>query len=101
MSILINNPKRCTVLDIWYPKYSKNAVMLAKYKIEHASPIIIINFTKAKHLMGQRFAIRRKDVIKCKVVDNGKIPVYEVPMDKLENYDTAKEIMEVVNEVFK
>lgn len=100
MSILLH-PDECTKIEVWYPKYSLDSALLAKYKVDNATPIIIIDFTKAKHLKGLRFAVRKKVAQECEVDDNGKIAVYRVPMGKLETWESHSEIWKTINEVFK
>lgn len=103
--MIINKPHLCTKIEIWQPKYHSETgdweVWIGKRKVGYASPVIIIQFTKAKHLMGQRFCIRRQDVEKCKEVSNGRIPCYAVPFDMLEGYDTAQEINDLVNNLWE
>lgn len=104
----INNPHLLTKLEIWAPRYSdayvgdgERVVLLAKYKVAQSSPIILIEFTKAKHLLGQRFCVSRDDVLKCQVNNNGKIPCYAVPMSKLETWQTAAEVHDIAMKVFE
>jgi len=103
----IKEPYLCTKLEIWYPKYSSQydgsepTVLLAKYKVLHATPTIIINFTKAQHLKGQRYAIRKSDVLRYDTVYNGKIECYNVPMSALEYWETGSEVATIANNLFK
>lgn len=103
--MIISKPHLCTKIPIWYPKYNTDEgeweVWLSKHKVGYASPIIIIEFTKAKHLKSQRFAVRRQDVERCEMTTNGKIPVYKVPFSKLEGYDTPQDVLQTVNNIFK
>lgn len=96
--MIIKEPFMHTKLDIWYPKYStqytnlkERVVLLAKYKVDAATPIIIVNFTKAKHLIGQRYAIHKSHAQSFPVVKNGKIEVYEVPMSVLDTWQKEEE----------
>lgn len=101
--MIIKSPHLCTKIDIWSPKYSGKdgwRVLIAKYKVHHGSGILLINFTKAKHLKGQRFAITRDAVQRCDIVGNGKIACYSVPFDLFENYETAEEVRETAFSVF-
>lgn len=86
------------MLEIWFPRYNdqytdkkEKVALLAKYKVDQSTPVILIKFTKAKHLDGQRFAIKRADAIKCPIDTNGKIPCYAVPMSKLDDWETNAE----------
>lgn len=103
--MLITKPHLCTVLPIWYPKYDTPSdeyeVWISKFKVRYASPVIIVQFTKAKHLRGQRFAVRRQDIERSPVGSNGRIQVYRVPFSKLEPYETPADLHNTVNELFK
>lgn len=96
--MIVTEAYRHTKLDIWYPKYSAQytdtqdrVVLLSKYKVDHGTPIILINFTKAKHLMGQRYCISRGKAQKYPVESNGKIECYSVPMSALDTWEKASE----------
>lgn len=104
----IHKPHLCTKLDIWFPRYSdaytdtnERVALLAQYKVLNASPVIIVNFSKAKHLAGQRFCIKREDVQRCKIDSNGKIPCYAVPMSSFESWDSAAELHDLAMAVFE
>lgn len=43
---------------------------------------------------------RRQDVEHCPLGSNGKAPVFKVPFDKLESYDTPAEVREIALSVF-
>jgi hypothetical protein len=102
MSIIIHKPHLCTKLEIWQPKYhtdsSKWEVWLHQSKVSHASSVIIVEFTKAKHLKGQRFCIARQKAEQAPVGTNGRVPVYKVPFDELEGYETAAEVRDLAFE---
>lgn len=96
--MILTESYRHTVLDIWTPKYStkytdkqEQVVLLAKYKVDHATPLILINFTKAKHLEGQRYCIYRSQAQKFPLVSNGRIDCYEIPMSHLDTWEKASE----------
>lgn len=106
-TMIVKDPSKLTKLEIWFPKYSsayteleERCVLLAKYKVDAGSPVLIVEFTKAKHLMGQRYCIPRHEVQSMKVDSNGKIPVYIVPMSRLYTYDTVADVKETVNKLF-
>lgn len=106
--MIINKPHHCTVLEIWTPRYSdaykehgERVALLAQYKVDQSSPYIIIKFTKAKHLIGQRYAIRKVDAQACKIDSNGKIPCYAVPLSKLESWESGQEVIDKANNIFK
>lgn len=105
--MIFNSPHLVTELEIWQPRYSsaytetnERVALLAKYKVDHATTWIRVTFTKAKHLQGQRYCIKRDDVTRCPIDSNGKIPCYCVPMSKLENWDSSKEVLKIIEEIF-
>ena len=104
--MIIAKPWLCTRMEIWQPKYHVKddptswEVWLSKSKVSHASPVIIIEFTKAKHLRTQRFCIRRQDVERSEQGTNGRIPVYKVDFNKLEGWDTAQEVHDLAMGAF-
>lgn len=101
--MIIAKPHLLTKLEIWYPKYGDTdgwEVWISKQKAHHASSVMIIEFTKAKHLKGQRFCVTRDAVTHSPSGTNGKIAVYKVPFERLEGYDTAQEVIETVNNIF-
>lgn len=101
-------PFMCTKLPIYYPKYStqyqeggERVALLLKSKVDRATPIIIVEFTKAKHLLGQRFAIHRGKAQSFPVVSNGNTVngnCYEVPMSALDGWETPDEAEQAVIE---
>lgn len=94
-------------MDIFTPRYHDKkdngswTVLLACYKVQGASPIIIFTFSKAKHLQGVRKAMKRIDVMKYPLGTNGKIPCYEVPYDDLETWESESELQEIALNIFK
>ena len=101
--MIFNNPHLLTRLDIWSPRYKDKhgelkqpVVLMAQYKVNQASPWIIIEFTKAKHLMGQRYCIKQSEVQICPLDSNTKIPCYAVPMSKLERWDSSSEVKQLI-----
>lgn len=104
MTQILHKPHLCTTLDIWMPKYNTESgdweVWISQRKVAYSSPLIIINFVKAKHLQGQRFCVRRQDIERSPVGTNGKIPVYKVPFYKLDSWQTAQEVMEIAETVW-
>lgn len=104
--MIIHKPHLLTKLLIWTPRYSdahtsgERVALLARYKVDHASPVILIEFTKAKHLAGQRFCIPREVAQRCAVDSNGKIPCYAVPMNALEPWESAQEVHDLAASLF-
>lgn len=105
---LIHKPHLLTRLEIWAPKYStaytdteERVALLAKYKVDYASPVIIVEFTKAKHLMFQRFCIDREKAKSFPLESNTKIPCYAVPMSAFEPYELATELRDEAFSVFE
>lgn len=103
--MIIAKPHLCTKVQIWNPKYNTDSgdweVWISQRKVTYGSPVIIVEFTKAKHLIGQRFCVRRQDVERSEVGTNGRIPVYKLPFDKLEGYDLASEIRDLAINLFE
>jgi hypothetical protein len=104
----INKLHMCTKLDIWAPRYSSKysddaewVALIAQYKVQNASPVIIINFPKAKHLEGQRFCITKQELMRCKLDSNGKIACYAVPMSKFEAWETGAEVRDLAFSLFE
>lgn len=100
--MIFQRPNQLTHIEIWFPRYHDKThdnkewvVPLAQYKVDAASPWIIIEFTKAQHLKGQRYCVKRSVAQTSPKDTNGKIPVYCVPMSKLENWDTVEEVKNV------
>lgn len=99
--MIVTEEYRNTVLDIWAPKYSAQygqygggsepVVLLSKRKVDHSSSLIIIKFTKAKHLMGQRYCIFKSKAQSYPVDSNGKIECYAVPMSALDTWEKQSE----------
>jgi hypothetical protein len=92
-----------TKLQIWHPKYSTKhselaepVVLLAKSKVYHASPTILVEFTKAKSLRFQRFCISRADAQTYPEETNGKITCLAVPIHALSNWKTVEEDREEI-----
>ena len=101
--MIFNRPHQLTKLDIWSPRYkdkhgelAEPVVLLAQYKVEQASPWIIVNFSKAKHLKGLRHCIKRSSAQSSPLDSNSKIPCYAVPLSKFENWDTVDEVKQTI-----
>lgn len=101
--MIFNKPHLLTRMDIWSPRYkdkhgelAEPVVLLAQYKVNQASTWIIVDFTKAKHLIGQRYCIKRQDAESSPLDSNSKVPCYAVPMSKFERWDTADEIKNTI-----
>lgn len=102
--MIVHKPHLLTKLPIWNPKYSSEngwTVLLSKSKVHHASSVILIEFTKAKHLRGQRFCITRDEAQRSPVVTNGKIECYNVPFDSLQGWESAQEAREAAFAAFE
>ena len=100
--MIITKATPVTTIDLWFPRYydksrdNKEWVALpAVYRVEDASNVIRIVFSRAKHLKGYEGYMRRSDMMKYPIGSNGKLPCYVVPMDKLERNETP-EILETI-----
>lgn len=98
--MILKSPHLCTKLEIWSPRYHDSVVLLSQNKVHHASSVILIEFTKAKSLIGQRFCVTRDVVQSCPLETNGKIPCYCVKMSLLESWESGQEIAETANKIF-
>jgi hypothetical protein len=105
--MIIHKPHHCTKLDIWTPRYSdkfsqgESVALIAQYKVQQASPVIIINFSKSKHLASQRFCITRDKAMRQPLDTNGKIPCYAIPMSQFERWESAQEVHDVAMGLFE
>lgn len=107
-TVVIHYPHILTKLEIWSPRYKDKSAegkesyvaLLAKYKVDAASPLILVEFTKAKHLQGQRFCIKKEDAMSYPVESNTKIPVYAVPLDAFDTWETKHEQYNKAMEAF-
>jgi hypothetical protein len=70
------------MIELWFPRYKDNKVLIAKYKVCSGDNHII--FTKAKHLLGMKFKISGIEISKCPIETNGTIDCYAVEFNKLE-----------------
>lgn len=102
-TLIIKKPHLTTRLDVWYPRYhdqyedgQERVALLAKYKVDGATPVIIVEFTKAKHLQGQRYCIPKAEAQRFHLDSNGRIPCYVVPMSAFYTYESAAEIRDIV-----
>jgi hypothetical protein len=109
MSLIIAKPHLMTHLSVWTPKYNSKSLtqdygeqvaLLHKRKVDFASPVIIVEFPKAKHLQGQRFAIRKESAQKHAVGTNGAAPMYEIPLSHFESWESAQEVIDLAEEAF-
>lgn len=103
---MIVKPYTCTKIEVWYPKYSTKysdgeyVALLHTRKVQYATPVIVVEFTKAKHLKGQRFAIKKVDAMKHEIGDNGSAPMYIIPLSHFEPWETPAEVRAVAMEIF-
>jgi hypothetical protein len=102
--IILNSPHMTTELNIWAPRYSsaytetgEKVALLAKYKVDKATPVFRVRFTKAKHLDGQRFAIRKDTAQSYPLDSNGTIACYAVPMSAFHDWATQTEVNNLAN----
>jgi hypothetical protein len=106
--VIITHPEKLTTLDIWFPRYSdqykktgEKVALLSCYKVDQASPVILVTFTKAQHLIGQRFAIKRNDAQRHPVDSNGAIACYTVPLSDFTHWDTSAEVRDIALGLFE
>ena len=102
--MIITSKTPYTLLDIWGPKYSTQygeikewCLLPAQYKVDQGANVIICEITKAKHLLGRKFCIKKRDAQKYPLVpNNGGIMCYEIPLSKFEPYESVNDIKETV-----
>lgn len=106
--MIIHRLDLCTKLDVWKPKYSakygeagEEVALLHKRKVDFGSPIIVVNFPRAKHLQGQRFCIRKQDAQKHEVGNNGKARMYLIPMSHFQPWELASEVRDLALSLFE
>lgn len=78
--MILSRTTPCQIFEIRQPRWKDRMVLLAKYKVGSHNQIV---FTQAKSLP-DTYYVSGAEVAKCKVGTNGTIPVYEVPLSKLE-----------------
>lgn len=105
--MIIHKPHLCTKLAVWTPKYSTKygeygepVALLHRGKVDFASPVIIVDFPKAKHLQGQRFCIRKQDAQDHELGSNGKAEMYIIPMSHFDSWETAAEVRDLAFNLF-
>lgn len=105
--MIINKPHLVTHMDVWTPRYKDKyrdygeyVALLHKKKVDFATGVIIVTFTKAKHLQGQRFCIKRSDAMQHEVGTNGSADMYIIPMSHFEQWETAQEIHDLAMAAF-
>lgn len=98
-STILKKTDHPSTMVIWFPRYSdaykesqERVALLAKYKVDSSQPHIIVEFSKAKHLIGQRYHIKRSEAMTYPLDNNGKIPCYAVPMSAFDYYEWASEV---------
>lgn len=79
--MILDKFTQCAYFEIWQPRYHDQTVMLAKRKVGTHNKIV---FTKAPSMGTEPYYISGNTVKKCKLDNNGAIPCYAVPIDKLE-----------------
>lgn len=96
-----------TTIDLWYPRYNdkytatgERCFLPACYKVRGGANVIIIEFSKAKHMLGLRFAMKRSDIMKYPEVSNGSISCYAVPESKWEPVETPEDIYKIIEELW-
>ncbi len=103
----INKPHLLTKISIWSPRYkdkhgelAEPVVLLAKYKVHHGSSVILVEFTKAKHLIGQRYCITRDAAQRYPTETNGRIECYVIPLSAFDGWETYEEVNDIAMSVF-
>lgn len=105
--MIVNKVHLCTKLEVWSPKYAgrwleeygEPVALVHKRKVDFGSPILIVDFPKAKSLAGQRFAIKKLDAQRHKVGTNGKADMYEIPLSHFEYWESSSEVLNIIEEI--
>ncbi len=112
--MIINKPEHCTHISIRFPKlpsqrYNPNLTEpvfhIPELKVRQATDIIIVEVTAYRLMVGERFAIHKKDLVKYPTklsysINRNAITIYEVPVSVFEPYIGGKEVLEEVEEIF-
>ena len=105
--MIITKRTPTTVIDLWFPRYSskyteaKDYVFLpATYKVRQGERVIIIEFSKAKHMKGLKFCMLRDDIMKYPIQSNGRIPCYSVPQGKWKPVETPEDIKRILTNLW-
>jgi hypothetical protein len=69
-------------IEIWSPRYKDDVCLIGQKHIITGDNYIW--FSKAKHLIGKMYKIHSNEIVKYPLQQNGRMPVYQVPMNKLE-----------------
>lgn len=108
--MIIKAPHLCTRLEVWTPKYNSQSLtrhydepvaLLHRRKVDFASGIIIVSFPKAKHLAGQRFAIRKQEAQRHAIGTNRVASMYEIPLSHFESWESSREVADTALSLFK
>lgn len=79
--------------SIWTRRYHDNRVLLAAHKIGQHNKVV---FTKDPGMGTEPYYISGKTVKKYPKTSNGKISVYEVPVDEFEPLELTRDIREIL-----
>ena len=104
--MLLTDKTIYTTIDLWYPRYNdkytatgERCFLPAVYKVKGGANIIVIKFSKAKHMAGLRFCMKRSDIMTYPIETNGTIDVYAVPESKWEEVENDS-IWRTINELW-
>lgn len=75
------------------------------YKIRGGSPLQLIDYTRAKHLIGLRYFIKRSEVEQCHVhqvksKQGNMVDMYEIPEHLWHTWETTEELHDTAMELF-
>lgn len=106
----IDNPQQLTTFEVWSPKYSTKfgkegewCALIPVYKVDAATAVFIVKWTKAKHLLGLRHCIRKSQaqehpVTNVKNKQGGITPMYTIPLSKFDTWITKTEEAQQIKE---
>jgi len=105
--MILNKVHLLTKHIVWAPKYNDGSLtkkydelvaLVHKKRVDFGTGIQIIEFPKAKHLQGMRFAIYKTKAQQCAVGGNGSTsPMYEIPISAFEYWETYQEAAEIAH----
>lgn len=70
------------LITVWQPRYIDKKILIATNKIRHGANYVVI--TKDDRYKGKVFYLEGNDAFCCSKSTNGKIEVYEIPMEHLQ-----------------
>jgi hypothetical protein len=111
--MIINKPWLTTDIDIWAPRYKdwshdkkELVVLIPDYKIQNATPVFRMHFTRAKHLRGLRYCMQRTDALRCpieqvKSKSGIQVPMRVIPLSMFGAWESGAEARDLALNIFE